>query len=121
MNLLKELKADQEKQAQLLGDKWVDSDRLFIKDFGEPLFNGMPYLWFEMFCKKKGMPFYGLHSLRHFFASSLINANVDLVAVSSALGHSAVSTTVNTTYGHIHPVQPYSIIKQCYKPHFSDL
>ena len=65
MNLLKELKADQEKQAQLLGDKWVDSDRLFINDFGEPLFNGMPYLWFERFCKKKGMPFYGLHSLRH--------------------------------------------------------
>ena len=95
MNLLKELKTDQEKQAQLLGDKWVDSDRLFINDFGEPLFNGMPYLWFERFCKKKGMPFYGLHSLRHFFASSLINANVDLVAVSSALGHSAVSTTTN--------------------------
>ena len=93
MNLLKELKADQEKQAQLLGDKWVDSDRLFINDFGEPLFNGMPYLWFERFCKKKGMPFYGLHSLRHFFASSLIHANVDIAAVSSALGHSAITTT----------------------------
>ena len=39
------------------------------------------------------MPFHGLHSIRHFFASSLIHANVDIAAVSSALGHSAITTT----------------------------
>lgn len=93
MNLLKELKADQERQAKLMGSKWVDSDRLFIKDNGEPLFCGMPYLWLERFCKKHDMPFHGLHSIRHFFASSLIHANVDIAAVSSALGHSAITTT----------------------------
>ncbi|MBR5089690.1 MAG: site-specific integrase, partial [Ruminiclostridium sp.] len=93
MNLLKELKADQERQADLMGDKWVNTDRLFIKDNGEPLFCGMPYLWLERFCKKHDMPFHGLHSIRHFFASSLIHANVDIAAVSSALGHSAITTT----------------------------
>ncbi|MBR1432436.1 MAG: site-specific integrase [Ruminiclostridium sp.] len=93
MNLLKELKADQERQAKLMGSKWIDSDRLFIKDNGEPLFCGMPYLWLERFCKKHKIPFYGLHSIRHFFASSLIHANVDIAAVSSALGHSAITTT----------------------------
>ncbi len=93
MNLLKELKADQERQAGLMGDKWVNTDRLFIKDNGEPLFCGMPYLWLERFCKKHDMPFHGLHSIRHFFASSLIHANVDIAAVSSALGHSAITTT----------------------------
>lgn len=93
MNLLKELKTDQERQAKLMGSKWVDSDRLFIKDNGEPLFCGMPYLWLERFCKKHKIPFYGLHSIRHFFASSLIHANVDIAAVSSALGHSAITTT----------------------------
>jgi len=67
MNLLKELKADQERQAKLMGSKWIDSDRLFIKDNGEPLFCGMPYLWLERFCKKHKIPFYGLHSIRHFF------------------------------------------------------
>ena len=93
MNLLKELKADQERQAKLMGSKWIDSDRLFIKDNGEPLFCGMPYLWLERFCQKHKIPFYGLHSIRHFFASSLIHANVDIAAVSSALGHSAITTT----------------------------
>ncbi len=95
MNLLKELKADQERQAKLMGSKWIDSDRLFIKDNGEPLFCGMPYLWLERFCKKHKIPFYGLHSIRHFFASSLIHANVDIAAVSSALGHIASTTTIS--------------------------
>ena len=102
MNLLKELKADQERQAKLMGSKWIDSDRLFIKDNGEPLFCGMPYLWLERFCKKHKIPFYGLHSIRHFFASSLIHANVDIAAVSSALGHSAITTT-SSIYLHAFP------------------
>ena len=31
----------------------------------------------------------------HFYASTLINANVDVATVSSALGHSAIGTTTN--------------------------
>ncbi len=41
------------------------------------------------------MPFYGLHSFRHLFASLLVNSGVDIVTVSGALGHSTVSTTSN--------------------------
>lgn len=42
------------------------------------------------------------HDLRHFFASALIAAGVDVVAVSKALGHSSAALTLNT-YGHLWP------------------
>jgi len=95
MDMLKDYKSEQDKQAQLMGSKWVETDRLFTKDNGEPMFNGMPYKWLKKLCEKNGLPFYGLHSIRHFFASSLINANVDVATVSNALGHSVISTTTS--------------------------
>ena len=95
MDLLKEWKAEQEKQAALMGSKWIVTDRLFTKDNGEPMFTGMPYKWLERLCTANNLPFYGIHSLRHFYASTLINANVDVATVSSALGHSAIGTTTN--------------------------
>ena len=64
--------------------------------------NNTPYFWFTEFCKANNFRFCDIHSLRHFFASSLINANVDIVAVSTALGHSTVSTTSNI---YLHAIQ----------------
>jgi integrase len=43
-----------------------------------------------------------LHSLRHFYASGLIAAGVDVVAVQKALGHHSASITLNT-YSHLWP------------------
>ena len=90
IDLLWDLKKDQERQAVLMGNKWTNTDRLFVKDTGEPMFLTMPYKWLEKLCIRNGLPFHGLHSIRHFFASSL-----DVAAVSSALGHSAISTTMS--------------------------
>ena len=93
MDLLSDWKSEQEQQAILMGSKWVNTDRLFTKDNGEPMFPTMPYKWLEKLCERNELPFYGIHSIRHFYASSLINANVDVATVSNALGHSAISTT----------------------------
>lgn len=41
-----------------------------------------------------------LHDLRHAFASMALSAGVDLKTVSSALGHSAISTTADI-YAHV--------------------
>ena len=65
MELLKDWKAEQAKQAELMGNKWVNTDRLFTKDNGEPMFTGMPYKWLERLCTANNLPFYGIHSLRH--------------------------------------------------------
>lgn len=95
MDMLKEYKAEQDKQALKCGDKWVETDRLYTKWNGEPMQNGTPYFWLGEFCEKHDLPFYGLHSFRHLFASLLVNQGVDIVTVSGALGHSTVSTTSN--------------------------
>jgi len=43
-----------------------------------------------------------IHDLRHFYASGLIAAGCDVVAVQHALGHAKSSTTLNT-YAHLWP------------------
>ena len=95
MDMLKELKAEQDKERIRLGDKWIETDRLFVKWDGRPMHNNTPYFWFTEFCEKNNVRFCDIHSLRHLHASLLINAGVDVVAVSGDLGHSQVSTTSN--------------------------
>ena len=95
MDMLKELKAEQDEQALNCGDKWVETDRLFTKWNGEPMNNQTPYGWLSEFCENNNLPFYGLHSFRHFAASSLISAGLDVTTVSGALGHCCSSTTLN--------------------------
>ena len=98
--MLKEYKAEQDEQALKYGDKWVETDRLYTKWNGEPMQNGTPYFWLNEFCEKHGIPFYGMHSFRHLFASLLVNQGVDIVTVSGTLGHSCVGITVNLLKGH---------------------
>ncbi|MDD6825130.1 MAG: tyrosine-type recombinase/integrase [Oscillospiraceae bacterium] len=81
-------------------DKWVESDRLFVKWNGEPMNNQPPYGWLKEFCEKNDMPFYGIHSFRHFAASALISSGLDVVTISGALGHCNSGTTLNV-YAHM--------------------
>ena len=100
MDMLKDYKEQQDAEALRLGDKWVETDRLYVKWDGRPMQNGTPYFWLGEFCEKHDLPFYGLHSFRHLFTSLLVNQGVDIVTVSGALGHSCVSTTSNV-YCHM--------------------
>ena len=100
MDLLREFKAEQDEEREKLGSKWEDHDRLFVKWNGEPMYHTTTYSWFRKFCDKNGMRFCDIHSLRHFYASALINEGVDAAAVSSALGHLAIGTTTSI-YCHV--------------------
>ena len=100
MDILREHKADQDAEALRLGDKWVETDRLFTKWNGEEMNNQTPYGWLKEFCEKNDMPFYGIHSFRHFAASALISSGLDVVTVSGALGHCNLGTTLNV-YAHM--------------------
>lgn len=44
-------------------------------------------------CADVGLPYYNPHSFRHGFATTLLNAGLNMGAVSAALGHSSVITT----------------------------
>ena len=50
------------------------------------------------------MPFYGIHSFRHFAASSLISAGLDVTTVSGALGHCNSGTTIPVPNSNTKPV-----------------
>ena len=95
IEMLRAYKAKQEEQAIAWGDHWIESDRIFIKSNGEPMFIAQPFTWFKRFCERHNVPFYGVHCFRHTFASLLVNQGVDIVTVSGAMGHSTVSTTSN--------------------------
>ena len=95
MDLLKEYKAEQDAFRALIGSKWTDTDRLFVQENGLPMYHTTPYIWFKRFCESHDFKFCDIHSLRHFYASSLINEGVDPAAVSSALGHSVIGTTTS--------------------------
>ena len=83
------------RRGEILGTKWQDYDRLFVKWDGRPMNNNTPYFWLREFCEANNFRFCDIHSLRHFYAFALINKGVDAAAVSGALGHSTVSTTSN--------------------------
>ncbi|MBP5362525.1 MAG: tyrosine-type recombinase/integrase [Ruminococcus sp.] len=100
MNMLKQFKAEQDAEAEQLGTKWDDHDKLFVKWNGEPMNPQTPYGWFKEFCKHNAFRFFDIHSLWHLHASLLIFEGVDVVAVSAAMGHSIVGTTLNL-YSHM--------------------
>ena len=96
---LKKLKAEQDTDAENVGDQWEGTGRVFVDRSGKFLGNSSMYNWFKRFCDKHGLPCYGLHSFRHFNATHLINNGEDIKTVSSLLGHANTSTTLNI-YAH---------------------
>lgn len=65
MDMLWELRKEQDEQCAGIGDKWQDCDRLFIKWDGSPMNNNTPYFLFKEFCEKNSIRFCDIHSLRH--------------------------------------------------------
>jgi integrase len=99
-DLLRQYKAERDENRVKFGDKWVETDRLFVNETGKPMHNGSPYNWLKRFCKRKDMRFCSIHSMRHFYCSVLINAGVDVATVSGQLGHSNQTVTLSV-YSHM--------------------
>lgn len=96
---LKQLRAEQYQERLLAGDLWTVSERLFVGELGAPLHPNTPYHWLSRWCEQTGQRFLGIHAFRHLNASLLINSGVDVRTVSSSLGHSTTTTTLNI-YAH---------------------
>ena len=93
-------KEEQDEERMKLGDKWHDTDRLFVKYDGQPMNPQTHYGWLKEFCEDNSFPFYGIHQFRHLHTSLLIGAGIDPTTVSGILGHSQVATTLNL-YSHM--------------------
>lgn len=117
INMLKEYKAWYNSEKLKHGNLWVNSNRVFTKFDGSPMFPTTPSKWFRDFIKKHNseikadnsipenkkeiylLPEVNFHGLRHTSASLLISSGVDIVTVSKRLGHSKPSVTTDI-YAH---------------------
>ena len=77
------------------GRDWVETDRLFTQWNGEPMYPDSLTKWFNGFLKRHNLRHVTLHSLRHTNATLMIAEGTDIRTVSSRLGHSNTSTTLN--------------------------
>jgi integrase len=56
---------------------------------------------FSLACEKSGISGVTWHTLRHTFASRLVNSGVDIVTVKELLGHSSISVTMRYAHTNI--------------------
>ncbi len=99
VNQLKEYKVWYDTQRENWGDKWEDSDRLFVQEYGKPINPSTVLFWLNKMLKKANLPHVTLHSLRHTNITLQIAAGVPLVTVAGRAGHSRTSTTTDI-YSH---------------------
>ena len=99
------LKRHQKEEKQLLGDHYDEEGYIINNGIGKPIDPNLASAWFREIAKEaKVVPpqsdtkqrGYGLHTLRHTFASKLIYLGASCNEVSELLGHHAPSFTQNT-------------------------
>lgn len=82
------------------GDKWVESDRVFIRENGGKADPQCFDRWLKILRSKYNLPHFTVHSLRHTNITIQIAAGVPLTTVSGRAGHSRTSTTTTDIYSH---------------------
>ncbi len=65
----------------------------------------------ETACRRLGLPAYSHHDFRHFFATTCIEAGVDIPTVSRWLGHKDGGALAMRVYGHLRQEHSFSQIK----------
>jgi len=89
----------QAQERMKMGDRWVDHNKLFTKNNGEPIFPDTPSQWFRRFRKRHNLPDLPFHGIRHTNASVMMAEGVDVATVSKRLGHADINVTLRR-YGH---------------------
>ena len=97
--LLKAHRVWQRKKRIAMGDRWIDSDRIFAQDDGSPVHPDSITGWFHDFISRTDLPEISIHSLRHTNITLLLAAGIPLRTVSYRAGHAQTSTTANI-YSH---------------------
>lgn len=84
-------------RAELLDKSKLSHDRLFLNQRGTPLTVRSVDRLVKAFGKKNGISFTP-HTLRHSFATHMLENGADLVLIKEILGHSSLSTTQKYTH-----------------------
>lgn len=99
LRLLEETRAYQEYCASVMGDRWRGVGRIVCNWDGTPMHHDTPSKQWRKFADKHGFKGVRFHDLRHSHATILLSSNVDVVSVSSRLGHDNANVTLKT-YAH---------------------
>ncbi len=91
----------------------IEIDNLFVTAAGSPVDRQTIYLAITGYADKCGLDGVSPHTLRHSFATHLVQNNADIRSVQKMLGHADISTTqvythitnkqLNTNYDRFHP------------------
>lgn len=100
IELLKHYETWYLEQKLLNGDRWVNSNFLFIQEDGKPMNPDSLTDWLNKFSLKYNLPHINPHAFRHTHASILFFSGIDGVTISKRLGHAKISTTTDI-YSHI--------------------
>ncbi|MGM9572377.1 MAG: tyrosine recombinase XerC [bacterium] len=100
IQLAKKYKASKLKDKLACKDKWLNSPCVFTNDFGGQMSANSISVWWINFIRRHNLPAMPFHGLRHTSASLLIAKGVHAKVISSRLGHSSISITMDT-YGHM--------------------
>lgn len=76
-----------------LGDIYEDNGYISCQKNGRPHSMSAMNIALTKLCKRNGIPVISVHSLRHMYATILIEKSVPLSQISALLGHSSISTT----------------------------
>jgi len=99
---LRRQKARQAEQRLLSGDRWTDSGYVFTTRDGAPWDATNLGHRFQRALATAGIPHVTFHAMRHTAATLRLARGVPARVVMEELGHSQISTTLNT-YSHVMP------------------
>lgn len=99
IEVLNEYKIYMENIKEQLGNKWLDSKKVFTSDEGGPIHPDVPRKIFRRVLEKYKLPIIRFHDLRHTSASLQLSSGANIADISRRLGHSDISTTLNI-YSH---------------------
>lgn len=100
VNLLTELKQEQQLIQNIMGASYGQHNLVISTEDGKPLDPRNLYRKFKDITNAIGLPNIPLHGLRHTNATLLMKNGVHPKVISSRLGHSKISTTMNI-YTHV--------------------
>lgn len=95
LNELQIYKQWYDEERERWGDRWINSNSVFIQRNGDRVHPANIKQWVDKTCQLAGIPHYSVHSLRHTNITLQIMAGVPLVTVAGRAGHSRTSTTTD--------------------------
>lgn len=102
VSVLKRLRKAQDEARLVFGPGWTDSDLVFTRGDGAPLYPETVSRAFREQVDRLSLPPIPLHGLRHTWATLALQAGVHPKIVQERLGHANVGITLNI-YSHVAP------------------